>query len=127
MTAENRRVLVVDDDESIRIMVEHVLRRHNYQVDSARDGFEAIDKLARDDYGTILLDLMMPRLGGLAVLEFLERHHPELGRSVIVMTANVPGATEARRAGRVARVLSKPFDLTDLLDQVRSSASGEAP
>jgi DNA-binding response OmpR family regulator len=47
-------------------MVERVLRRENYDVDSARDGFEAIEKLGRNDYFAILLDLMMPRSTALA-------------------------------------------------------------
>jgi len=115
-----RRVLVVDDDEAIRTMVERVLRREKFDVDSARDGFEAIDKLARNDYDAILLDLMMPRIDGLGVLDFLRKHRPELGRNVIVMTANVPAATDAVRAGGVARVLAKPFDLQDLLQSVQA-------
>jgi len=119
----NKRVLIVDDDESIRIMVERVLRRADFEVDSARDGFEAIEKLAWNDYSAILLDLMMPRVDGLGVLEFLERHRPELSPAVIVMSANVPGATDVGREGRVGRVLPKPFDLNELLDSVRSSAA----
>jgi DNA-binding response OmpR family regulator len=112
---------VVDDDDSIRLMVERVLRREGYAVDGARDGFEAIEKLACNDYETILLDLMMPRVDGLGVLEYLERNRPELGLSVILMTANLPGAVEAKRQGIVSAILSKPFDLGDLLAQVRGS------
>ena len=117
----SKRVLIVDDDDAIRTMVERVLRRENYDVDCARDGFEAIDKIAHNDYGTILLDLMMPRLDGLGVLDFLESNRPELGRSVIVMTANVLGANDAVRAGRVSRVLAKPFDLNQLLEYVNGA------
>jgi len=53
-------VLVVDDDDAIRTLVERVLRREKFEVESARDGHEAIEKLSRNDYATILLDLMMP-------------------------------------------------------------------
>ena len=120
---ESKRVLIVDDDDAIRTMVERVLRRENFEVDCARDGFEAIEKIARNDYETILLDLMMPRLDGLGVLQFLERNRPELGRCVVVMSANVPGATDAVRAGRVSRVLAKPFDLHQLLDYVNTSSA----
>ncbi len=65
----------------------------------------------------------MPGVDGLGVLDFLENHRPELGRSVIVMTANLPGAAEARRSGKVARVLAKPFDLGDLIAEVRAAES----
>jgi two-component system response regulator (stage 0 sporulation protein F) len=115
---EEKRILVVDDDDSIRLMVERVLRRDGYSVDGARDGFEAIEKLGQNDYLTILLDLMMPGLDGIGVLEYLERHRPELGRQVIVMSANIPAATDAARLAQVARVLAKPFDLSDLRSEV---------
>jgi CheY-like chemotaxis protein len=90
------RILVVDDDDAIRTMVERVLRRERYDVDSARDGFEAIEKLSRQDYGTVLLDLMMPRVDGHGVLQFLETAAPTPPR-VIVMTANVQHAGETAR------------------------------
>jgi DNA-binding response OmpR family regulator len=120
---DSKRVLIVDDDEAIRTMVERFLRREKFQVDLARDGFEAIEKIAQNDYTAILLDLMMPRIDGFGVIEFLKRHRPELGRAVIVMTANVPGASDAMRTGKVSRVLAKPFDLNELLDYVKTSAA----
>ena len=118
---ENRKILVVDDDESIRVMVERVLRREQYQVDSARDGFEAIERLTQNDYDAILLDLMMPGLDGFAVLDYLEEHRPELESSVIIMSANLPAASDARRMRKVGKILPKPFDLSDLIAQVRGS------
>jgi CheY-like chemotaxis protein len=66
---------------------------------------------------------MMPRIDGFGVIEFLARHRPELGRSVIIMSANVPGASDALRSGKVSRVLAKPFDLNELLDCVRASTA----
>jgi CheY-like chemotaxis protein len=83
------RILVVDDDDAIRTMVERILRRERFEVDSARDGFEAIEKLARSDYGTVLLDLMMPRVDGHGVLQYLVTESRTSQPSVIIMTANV--------------------------------------
>lgn len=120
---ESKRVLIVDDDDAIRTMVERVLRREAFEVDSARDGFEAIEKLAKNDYRAILLDLMMPRVDGLGVLQFLEENRPELSPAVIVMSANVPGATDAAREGRVSRILAKPFDLNEMLECVRAQGA----
>jgi CheY-like chemotaxis protein len=105
-------------DDSIRLMVERVLRHENYEVESARDGFEAIQKLAGNDYSAILLDLMMPRIDGFGVLDYLEEHRPELGGAVIVMSANLPAATDTARERKIARVLPKPFDLSALIDEV---------
>ena len=80
-TEDPKKVLVVDDDDAIRTMVERVLRREKFHVESARDGHEAIEKLSSNDYGTIVLDLMMPRVDGLGVLRFLETARPESTRS----------------------------------------------
>src|SRR3982074_919939 len=102
------RILIVDDDEAIRVMVERVLRREQFEVDTARDGFEAIEKLAQSDYGTVLLDLMMPRIDGRGVLDYLQRHRPHIARSVIIMTANLPEGAEAARQQPTFRLLSKP-------------------
>jgi DNA-binding response OmpR family regulator len=112
----NKKILVVDDDDAIRNMVERVLRREHFEVESARDGFEAIEKLSRNDYATVLLDLMMPRVDGLGVLRFLEAE-PNAPR-VIVMTANLHHAHETTTAP-VFRVLAKPFDIHQLVSHVR--------
>lgn len=116
-----KKILIVDDDDAIRTMVERVLRREKFEVESARDGFEAIEKLTQNDYGAILLDLMMPRVDGHGVLRFLEEERTEAPR-VIVMTANAPSAMTAQSAAPVFRVLSKPFDITQLVSHVRECA-----
>ena len=117
---QKETILVVDDDDAIRTMVERVLRREQFHVESARDGFEAIEKLSRNDYGTILLDLMMPRVDGVGVLRFLEQHRPETSRAVIVMTANLASFAEDVQSKPVFRVLSKPFDIRQLVNEVRA-------
>jgi len=121
--ADPQKILIVDDDDAIRTMVERVLRRAHFQVESARDGYEAIQKLAKDDYGTVLLDLMMPRVDGHGVLRFIEQEH--LAPKVIVMTADLAGAARTSGSPPVSRVLSKPFDIRQLVSEVRL-ASGVA-
>lgn len=113
------RILVVDDDDAIRTMVERVLRREQFVVESARDGFEAIEKLSKNDYGTILLDLMMPRVDGHGVLRFLESERQPPVPKVIVMTANLQGAEASASAAPVFRILSKPFDIRQLITHVK--------
>lgn len=119
MNSQQERILVVDDDDAIRNLVERVLRRERYVVDGARDGFEAIEKLSRHDYTTVLLDLMMPRIDGLGVLNFLEKTRREDSPAVIIMTANLHAVGEVHRKRSVAGVLPKPFDLGELLRYVR--------
>ncbi|HUR79199.1 MAG TPA: response regulator [Thermoanaerobaculia bacterium] len=116
-----KKVLVVDDDDSIRMMVERVLKREHFEVESARDGHEAIEKLSGNDYATVLLDLMMPRIDGHGVLRFLEQN-AEAPPKVIVMTANPADASVTASAPPVFRILSKPFDISQLVSHVRECA-----
>ena len=121
------RILVVDDDDAIRAMVERVLRREKFEVESARDGFEAIQKLARHDYATVLLDLMMPRVDGNGVLQFLDTKPCEQKPQVIIMTANLSTAAESPHVDKVATVLPKPFDIRQLVAHVRQCVGPTTP
>jgi twitching motility two-component system response regulator PilG len=125
---KSNKILVVDDDDAIRALVERVLKREKFEVESARDGFEAIEKLARGDYATILLDLMMPRVDGHGVLRYLEceRKRDETP-GVIVMTANLQGAADAIEDRPQYRVLAKPFDIRQLISHVRELSGVPAP
>jgi DNA-binding response OmpR family regulator len=120
-----KKILVVDDDDAIRNMVERVLRREHFEVESARDGFEAIEKLSRNDYATVLLDLMMPRVDGMGVLRFLETEPIPSKPRVIVMTANLQGADATRDARPVFRILPKPFDIHELVSHVKECHAPE--
>lgn len=108
-------------------MVERVLRREQLEVECARDGFEAIEKLAENDYATVLLDLMMPRVDGHGVLRFLESERPDPKPKVILMTANLQGASAAAAAEPVCRVIPKPFDIHQLIRHVRECLVQDEP
>jgi CheY-like chemotaxis protein len=122
MVAEPR-ILVVDDDDAIRSMVERVLKREKFAVECARDGYEAIEKLEKSDYGAVLLDLMMPRVDGHGVLRYLESERPAPPPKVIVMTADIHGARRTEGAKPVVGVIAKPFDISKLVSSVRETLS----
>ena len=106
-----RRALVVDDNESTRILVEAVLRRQGYETDTACDGAEAIRILDLDDgYELIVLDLMMPQVDGYGVIQYLRevRGFPERLRKIIIVTAS-PSLIDNRRLPDCCEVLVKPF------------------
>jgi CheY-like chemotaxis protein len=108
------RLLVVDDDDGIRRLVTAVLRRQRYEVEEARDGYEAIAKLTVRDYDLMFLDLMMPVRDGYAVLAFLKEQQVE-HKCVVVMTAAGARGTKDLDRTLVHRVLHKPFDIGDIL------------
>src|SRR5437870_5168367 len=84
MPGKQATALVVDDDDSIRSMLARVIERLDLDVDTARDGSEAIALIDSKDYDVILLDLMMPRVDGFAVLHHMHENRPDLiGRTII--------------------------------------------
>ncbi len=114
--AIEKRILVVDDDDAIRTLVTTVLRRRGFLVDSACHGAEAVDVIARCRHSLIVLDLMMPRMSGYDVLDFLMQQ-PVFSRPlVLVLTAGI----QARvfDPALVVGTIQKPFDIELLLDTV---------
>src|SRR5256885_545509 len=81
------RALVVDDDEPIRTLLATIVEHEGFDVQTAKDGREAIEQIDRDGYNVIVLDLMMPRVDGYQVLNHLRDEHPELVPCTIVATA----------------------------------------
>ena len=119
--SDGRKALVVDDDAGIRLMLKRILVRNHFEVDMARDGAEAIEKLIGNDYDVIVLDLLMPRIDGKGVVRYLEKHRPEQLRRIIVMTAfGMPAISTV--SPPVDRYLEKPFDINHLLNEVNSPA-----
>jgi CheY-like chemotaxis protein len=114
---DSRPILVVDDDESLRELIVDTLRDEGYHLSVARDGLEALDQVAADPPALILLDWMMPRLGGEGFATELRERHPTLDVPIVVMTAG--GVAHERAASIGANgFISKPFELAVLLDQV---------
>jgi DNA-binding response OmpR family regulator len=110
------RALVVDDDSAIRVMVAKILEREGFVVDSARDGFEAIEEIRDHDYDLVLLDLMMPRVDGFAVLRFIDHNKPGTRNNVLVMTALSP----ENLSTALPNVMYKPFDIDQLTGFARN-------
>jgi PAS domain S-box-containing protein len=112
-----RPVLVVDDDEPLRELIVDTLRDEGYHLAVARDGLEALERVATDPPALILLDWMMPRLNGEGFATALRQRHPTLDVPIVVMTAG--GVAHERAASIGAHgFINKPFELAVLLDQV---------
>jgi DNA-binding response OmpR family regulator len=115
---DKKRALVVDDDDPIRTMLAKVVERQNLEVDTARDGAEAIERLDQDGYSLIVLDLMMPRVDGFGVLRYMREHHPDKLACTIIASA-VPESEILRRFDiPVYKIHAKPFDLARLIADI---------
>jgi CheY-like chemotaxis protein len=114
VTEAERLVLVVDDEADLLEVVTDRLEGEGYRVVTARDGAEALERLTATPPGCIILDLKMPRLGGLAALAALRREAPDTHVIVLTGSPNRPLA-EACRAEGADDFLLKPFDPHELL------------
>ena len=121
MTEQERRILVVDDDDAIRALISTVLRRRRLRVDTARNGVEALQKVRHCRYAVVLLDLMMPRMSGHQFLDELRANPPGELPVIIVLTAGLLTRTPLPEI--VAASVRKPFDIEMLVDTVWSSAN----
>lgn len=112
------RILLVDDDPQVVESVQAALEASGYQVIVARDGSEGLMKAERDAPDLLILDMMMPRRSGLAVLERL-RSIGQSGPQVIMVSANAEERHRDFAAEHgVAAFLKKPFEISELLEIV---------
>jgi DNA-binding NtrC family response regulator len=114
------RILLVEDDASVREAVATVLREEGYAVRTADDGQDAIDTF-EPETDLVIADLVMPRVDGRALLRWAIQNHP--GTGVILMTGfgTIPQAVEAIKAGAMA-YLTKPLDPGELLAHVKKAS-----
>jgi DNA-binding NtrC family response regulator len=114
------RILVVDDEKLIRWSLRKNLASAGFEVLEAEDGVQALARLEDDTVDLILLDIRMPGMGGLEVLEHVQKHHSEV--PVILMTAysSVEGAVDAVKRGAFEYIV-KPFNQDEVLLLVRKT------
>lgn len=115
-----RRVLIVDDEEGVRITTAAILEREGYTVATARGGREALDLSADGSFDILLLDLRLEDMNGLELLNTMQARQPQLVAIVITGYASIETAIDALRMG-VYDYLVKPCDLNDLKVAVKSA------
>lgn len=113
-------VLVVDDEKSICQSLEGILRDEGYEVSTAGDGQQALRLVAEEDPDVMLLDIWMPVMDGLTVLETLHQTHPGLPVVMISGHANIETAVRATKLGAFD-FIEKPLDMDKILLSVRNA------
>ena len=119
------RVLVADDFEPVRTLAIRMVEQLGaHLVDEAGDGVEAVAALGAASYDLLLLDLSMPRMGGLEVVRWInERDLVAGGLTVVVISASAHDERAALLELGVSRVLPKPFRLPEIADVVADVAA----
>jgi DNA-binding response OmpR family regulator len=120
-----QRILVIDDDVAIRVLLQAVLKRINFEVDLAEDGEVALEKLRVRPYDLILLDLMMPRVNGYEFLDRLEQRDSVRRPHIIVFTAAGQRGIDKLPPNSVCDAILKPFDLESFLALIAKCMNGD--
>ena len=125
------RILLVDDDEGNREVLAYFLRRRGFTVSTASSGEDALVALDSDAFALVLLDVVMPGLGGLETLRAIRARFPASTLPVVMVTG-LDGGDDVTTAIEMGAddYVTKPYQLADALTRIRTlieRASGHAP
>ena len=121
VAAAGRRALVIDDEVAVNNNIRKILEKKGYRVDQAISRQEALKKINESSYPVIMLDLKMPGVKGLELLQSIRERRPEAMVVIITGYASIETAVETARMGAVG-YLSKPFTP----DEIRGAADNAA-
>jgi DNA-binding NtrC family response regulator len=111
------RILVVDDDETIRKVLAAILEEEGYAVDMAESGREAINKSGEKSYNLALIDIRLPDMEGIEVLTRIKDTVPKIRKIIITGYPSLQNAVEALNKGADAYIM-KPFDMNKVLETI---------
>jgi two-component system response regulator (stage 0 sporulation protein F) len=115
---KKRKVLIADDDDDNRAIVTFLLEEEGWEVQEAKNGKEAIEKVIKEQPDLLILDNMMPEITGVQVYQHIQLQGIKV--AVILATAHVYLDELASSLG-IAYFISKPYDIPDLLKTVESA------
>ncbi|MEM2971429.1 MAG: response regulator [Candidatus Bathyarchaeia archaeon] len=115
---ETARILIVDDDESIRDVLSTVLKKNGYIVDTAKNGKEAIKKSNAKFFNLALIDIRLPDMEGTQLLTAMKETTPKMVKIIITGYPSLDNAIEAVNKGADSYVL-KPFNMEKLLKTIK--------
>lgn len=119
--AQNRRdfkILAVDDEEDLRVVIQTILANAGYQVDTAFDGRDGLEKIAKTSYDLLVLDIMMPRMDGIALLSRVRNEGSNIPVLMLTALTDQKHMLESYRSG-ADYYMSKPFSRNKLIAAVR--------
>jgi DNA-binding response OmpR family regulator len=122
-----KRALIADDDPAIRRLFETLAKRQQIECDLAANGSEAIAALKQREYSLMFLDLMMPRIDGWGVLDYLRTRSKSRIPSLFIMTAFLDQTVSIADSEIVSGIIYKPVDADDIAALMRECLRGGSP
>lgn len=114
-----RKILIVDDDNEIRELLEFDLAQSGYVVDTASNGMDGLNKALNNYYDIVLLDVMMPKMNGYDVCKNIRKTKPDLPVLLLTAKGTIDDKTQGFDCG-ADDYLVKPFDIQEVLLRVRA-------
>jgi len=115
---ERARILVIDDDESIRKVLASILEEEGYIVHTAQSGKEGIERTLSEFYNLALIDIRLPDMDGTKVLASIKETTPPMVKIIVTGYPSLQNAIDAVNKGADAYIL-KPFKVDNVLDVIR--------
>jgi DNA-binding NtrC family response regulator len=112
------RILIVDDEEIVIKSCLRILGGSDYHVEVAHDGREALRKIDENPYDVMILDVVMPNMGGFEVLRRVKETHPDMDVIMVTGLSQVDTVMQARKLG-ARDFISKPFEPDELKRHLR--------
>jgi len=120
----SKTILIVDDSQSVRKMVEFALKSRSYEVVAAEDGQQALEFLPERQFDLVVLDINMPRLDGLSFLEIIREKESYASLPILMLTTEGQDSDRDRALALGAtNYMVKPFKPTELLENVANLLS----
>ncbi|MEW6008206.1 MAG: response regulator [Candidatus Omnitrophota bacterium] len=115
-----KRIMVVEDDASLNKLISYNLLKNGYTVESVFDGISAKEKLSKDIFDVVVLDIMLPGIDGFRICEFIKENPAAFKTFVVVLTARVQPLDKIY--GNIIGAdyyLTKPFSVAKLMDIIK--------
>lgn len=126
-----RKILVVDDEQDAKDLFAELLKTNsNYEVETAADGNEALDKCSKNKFDLVLLDIVMPNLDGVDTLSQIKLDPNKYGNPIVIMLTNIGGdiaIQEALKLGAVGYKLKIDTEPDELLETVAKAFDSQTP
>lgn len=113
----NNRILLVDDEETIRYVLKEALVSEGYKVEVARDAFQAMERFKMSPYDLIITDIKMHGMDGIQLIREIKRSGSDLKIVIITAYGSLETIKEAAKLG-VAEIISKPFKIREIKDVI---------
>jgi DNA-binding NtrC family response regulator len=117
------KVLIVDDDKAFLQILAERMQNRGMEVSTAESAAEALKMLEKESYDAVLLDLMMPEMGGIEALQIMRKKQPEIQVIFVTGHPSVSKGVEAIKLGAMD-FIPKPVDMSELTEKIKQAKAG---